>query len=77
MNSAMKAAELPIEIRAVANHNLVVHNLIQAYAHGQIITKEEVLCQMVIALSKDWSEAKRQAYESYQMLGTIGITRPI
>ena len=39
-------------IKQIAMHNAVVHRTLKAYARGEIVTKEEALCQMVVGLTK-------------------------
>jgi hypothetical protein len=44
-------------------NNPLVRQIMEQYAHGLIITKEEALSQMVVQLAKDWTELQRRAYE--------------
>lgn len=59
-------------ILSAARHNPIIAKVIHAYAHGEIITREEALSQMVMLLSKDWNEEKRKAME-FAMMQTGSI----
>jgi hypothetical protein len=54
-------------LEELAYTNPVVMNVIQAYARGDIITKEEALSQMVVMLSKDFG-SMRDRYLEYLKL---------
>jgi hypothetical protein len=58
-----RAAEFAGPIAAISRNNPLIHQIIQRYAHGEIITKEEALSQMVVLLAKDWTEIQKRAYE--------------
>lgn len=40
------------DILELGLHNNIIHNVIYAYCHGEISTKEEALTQMVLLLDK-------------------------
>lgn len=50
-------------IRLLGYNNPLVREVMERYARGIIITKEEALCQMVVGLNKDWSDERRRHYE--------------
>ena len=52
--------QVPEPVRNIGVQNPLVHNLIQQFARGQIITKEECLCQIIIGLSRDWDSLNKQ-----------------
>lgn len=47
-----RISEIPDAIRIIARHNALVMRLIEMYARMEIVTIQELLCQMVIGLSK-------------------------
>lgn len=57
--------EFPHEIRTLAETNTIIHRVIEEYAHGAIITREEALCRMIIILARS-----QQKFESYPPLPT-------
>ncbi len=46
-----RVCEFPGPLRDLYQNNVVVNKIIDAYAYGSIVTREEALCQMVIALA--------------------------
>jgi hypothetical protein len=55
--------EIPGPIRELGMENPLIHQIIDQYAVGSIITKEEALCQMIVGLSKNWSELSKKHFE--------------
>jgi hypothetical protein len=47
----------------LGREDIIVHRVIEAYAHGSIVTKEEALCQMVVYLSHDWKREQDKYME--------------
>lgn len=47
-------------IQRLADHNPLVHAIIEHYARGQIVTKEEALSQMVVQLGQACSTTQAQ-----------------
>ena len=50
-------------IMDASRDNPVIHRIIQEYAIGHIITKEEALSQMVVMLATNWQAQQRKAFE--------------
>jgi hypothetical protein len=50
-------------VEDAATDNPVIYAIIQAYAHGLIVTREEALSQMVVHLSRDWQEEQKRSVE--------------
>lgn len=46
-----RLAEFPDPIRVIGMSNTYIHRIIREYAQGQIIIREEALCQMVVVLA--------------------------
>ena len=67
--------EIPAPIRNVAERNALVSSMLSRYAAGQIITKEEALCQIIVGLATDWDHM-RQAYEDCQLMNPGPIIVP-
>lgn len=49
-----RLATIPDPIREIGRENIIVRNMIDRYVHGDIMTLEEALCQMVRLLADDW-----------------------
>lgn len=45
-------------IMDLAPNNPVIHRIISSYVAGEIITKEEALCQMVVCLATHWERQR-------------------
>jgi hypothetical protein len=43
--------EIPSPIYRLGSRNPIIQRIIDMYAHGEIITKEEALCQMIVSLA--------------------------
>lgn len=67
-----RADSFDYPIRKLGMTNVFVHRIIQEYACGHIVTKEEALCQMIIGLCTSWTELQEK-YCSIMM----DITRPV
>lgn len=52
-----RVSEFPDRIRELSLDNVLVHQIIEMYASGQIITIKEAMCQMVVGLAQDWKAA--------------------
>ena len=63
-----RSLEVPSIIHELALDNAVLYRAMQEFIHGNIITKEEMLCRMVVELSMDWTSEQQRAYESYALL---------
>lgn len=68
--------DFPEPIQELFQESPVVARVIQLYAHGDIITKEEALCRMVIELSKDVEHARRNMIEMMSRSAIPGIVYP-
>ena len=51
-NYQRRLQEFPLPIVGLSQHNPIVHSLMQLYANGTIITMNECLLQMVVALAR-------------------------
>lgn len=58
---------LPEPIRNISQDNAIVHDVLNRFVIGQIITKEEALCQVILALSTNW-EKMRDDYIACKIL---------
>ena len=63
--------ELPEPIRRLASRNSLVHHIATQFAIGDIITKDEALCQMIVGLARDWDAAQKRACEDYLAINRI------
>ena len=68
-------ADIPEMVRILANDNPVVERCIAEYVHGRIVTKEECLCQIIMALSRTWDEQRCRAIEAALRAPTPVILR--
>lgn len=66
--------EIPQRVRELSTTNPLVKRVIDLYIGGEIITKEEALCQMVVGLSKDWAEVSRRHFEIVMQMPTPNQT---
>lgn len=72
-----RSSQIPEPIKNVAYDNAAVHTIMDMYAHGHIITVEEMLCQMVIALNTNWAQVKKDYMDTLLMQTTFpGIVKP-
>jgi len=55
-----RMAEFNGPINDIALDNPIVARMIDCYAHGQIVTREEALSQMVVALANTTSDLQKQ-----------------
>lgn len=62
-----RSQELPSLIRDLARTNGVVNQFVEAYIYGQIVTKEELYCQMVVELAKSRDQLMDQMVNEAQM----------
>lgn len=69
-----RMAEFAAPIRNLAQQNALIRRIVECYAHGDIITREEALCRMVVELARDW-EKSRKDYEAI-MLNSVLPTQP-
>jgi hypothetical protein len=69
-----RAAEFGPQISELSLHNPLIYEVIQQYARGMIITKEEALCRMVVELGQNWEEKQRQAFEAYRAMGSFTMS---
>lgn len=51
---------IPRPIYDIALNNAAVNNIMAMYANGDIITLEEMLCQMIVRLAKDETWYRRE-----------------
>lgn len=49
-------------ISVLAENNPGIQRIIKQYAFGEIVTREEALCQMILLLAKDWDRIKQETY---------------
>lgn len=56
-------------------NNPVIAKVIDAYAAGEIVTKEEALSKMVTMLAENWSEVSKRYFEM-AMATSIPLTVP-
>lgn len=61
----LKHFDGPIALAAMRNTAIAV--IVHQYAAGQIVTKEEALCQMVLALSAQAEEWKEIALKQFEL----------
>lgn len=55
---------IPPQIREIALQNPLIQQILEQYLNGNICTREEMLCQMIVMLNKDWIE-QRKHYRKY------------
>jgi hypothetical protein len=60
-----RLGEFPEPIQRIAHNNHLVHQIIQSYTHGQIITRDEALCQMVVCLATASEVARAELVKHY------------
>jgi hypothetical protein len=65
--------EFPQHIQQIAMQNPLIYQIVTAYAVGQILTREEALCQMVVQMSKDWDALQQKAYRDLMHLHSMEI----
>lgn len=63
MKKELRWREFSGPIMDLAMHNSIIRRILDCYVAGQIITKEEALSQMVVALATDWDERKKLSYD--------------
>lgn len=64
-----RLAEFNGPIAEIAVNNVAVNQIAQSYARGDIVTREEALSQMVVALARNWTEVQRRAMEGLLRTG--------
>lgn len=55
--------KVPEPIKHIGLNNPLVSRLITEFCAGNIITLDEMLCQMIVGLSKGWDEHRKRIYE--------------
>lgn len=70
-----RMAEFPGPIQNLAQQNPLIRSIVECYAHGTIITREEALCRMVMELSRNW-EKQRKDYEAIMMTNVLQTQSP-
>ncbi len=69
--------EFPQLLIDLSYNNTVVHRMIEAYVHGQIATKEEAYCQIIIELSKTRDElTRRMINEAHMKMSLFPVMPP-
>ena len=63
-----RSMEIPRLIYDLALNNAVLYRIIQEFIHENIITKEEMLCRMIVELSRDWTDVQQRAYDQIAIL---------
>jgi hypothetical protein len=58
-----RIGSIPDPIRMLGYTNPAIHMILRRYGIGEIATKEEALCQMIIWMDKNWKEQQRRAFE--------------
>lgn len=53
-----RMAEFATPIQNLAQQNTLIHHIAECYVRGEIITREEALCRMIIELAKEKQESK-------------------
>ena len=66
-------SEFPDPIMQLAMYNPLIHRIIDQYAHGEILTREEALCQMVVNLANQNNDMEKNLME-LNRLGLFGPT---
>lgn len=67
--------EIPGPIRDLQHKNIVINRLIGEFVSGHIVTKEELLCQLVIHLARDWNEEYNRLVDMMQKgIGPTSLT---
>lgn len=70
--------DFSILIMAVARHNPLVNRIVDAYCHGDIITMDEALCRMVVALDQNWAAVHKKYFDAAMNLqGHLMSTAPL
>ncbi len=59
--------EFPKLMIDLSYNNVIIHRAIEAYVHGQIATKEEAYCQIIIELAKTRDELTRRMINEAHM----------
>lgn len=62
--------EIPRRIHELSMNNPLIKRVIDEYTHGNIVTKEEALCQMIVHLAANWKEME-QSYINLAMMTTL------
>lgn len=62
--------EFPQPIQEIGHHNPFVRRVMDMYAHGQIVTFEEALCQMIVELSTDREKRTRELMDLHMRATT-------
>lgn len=52
-------AEFPDPVRLLGYDNVIVHRIMDMFAQGEIITLQEALCKMIVALASE-SDSHKQ-----------------
>jgi hypothetical protein len=61
----------PFKIQMLARNNAAVDKCLKMYATGQIITREEALCQMIVMLADDWDVRTKELFKMNQMMTSL------
>ena len=59
-----KLEQIPAEIKAIALNDPIVHRCLDAFMMGDIITREELYCRIIVMICHDWKAEQRAAYEA-------------
>lgn len=61
--------QFPKQITDLYGDDPIIHSVLEAYAHGGIITKEEALYRMVVELSRTTDSYKKDLIRQVQLAG--------
>lgn len=66
--------DIPTPIRNIGMSNPLVYDLCNRYVAGQIITLEELLCQIIVGLNTDWDKQKHDYLDLMQRVTAPGMS---
>lgn len=66
---------IPTVIMDLGLNNPIIRKITNLYLSEQIITKEEMFCQIIVELNKNWDAEQQRYYQMYMML--YGLPVPV
>lgn len=67
-----RTESIPYQIRQIGLDNPLIRRIEEMFISGQIITKEEMLCQMIVQLASNW-ESQRKEYEKLILMTNLPV----
>lgn len=69
--------EFPRTIIELSHNNMVIHRMVEAYVHGQIATKEEAYCQIIMELAKTRDELMERMIDEARLKTVLFAAQPL